>query len=1318
VPVEWENFEAVEERKSPVAWDEFEPVEDKPRGASGTWDNIVSDPEVPAAVSEMFGLPQGQRLQIPRDPLPSTGEFLDTAMAPTGIATAGKFYTEAMTTTPEQLRERMMAGQELRGLSEQAGLIMPPEAPMTGSSKSTPLKAPTIPEGVIFDTALKNELAKSAEELTTGENQAIMLATMGAGAIPKVGAYLQRAVSGYFGVTGAQSVIEAANQLRTATTPEDKAQALSNIFKGAAIAAPAGLHAISPVKPHIQRAVERGADMGLNKSAAAALKAAERQPIEVETKVEPVEETTNTIQEQSPDPSLLRQERPEVGLQEVREPQAEAISRESARPQGSAEASLPLADRVAAMTAEEVANYAKETRANKSSPTAEAYALGRETTTPEQLAALKQHEAAAKAEFDAAMEAENVEALSPLAAKKQFFTEAIEEAVGAAQFKGKDLKQFNERMAAGEVAKPITPAEEAAPRSAPQPLPEGQAAVEQPGVGAVRENVPAPEQGELAAMGAATSGSFPTPPHPIVQLFQNLAKPLAKARAAASQLWQSRNVRDAMAFTRDAGENEAALFGRQAANEVRNAVKREFPKELAKAEDALTAVIEAGGSAEQLAANRAKLEASTAGDAKWRQRAMRAHDFALYNLDALKPIAEQYRALTDAQVTAEQGAGVDTLKRDNYVMHAQDLEDPTLFNRGGGGEPSGFKKNRTHATFADSISAGVDPKTINAVDLLDTRLRNGQRLMNSRAWVEGLRTMTDPKTGAPIAENPVTVTRADGSTYQQAPDGYKIEGLGRQPVAIQNGYEGIFTALTDPSQFSKNMAGRAFLTANGAGKSINLLFDTFHLGRLAFWESLIKGLGVKTFEAPLPSYRKGATLLDFSEAEIRKMAASGEVPKEWLPELVKNKQRLDTLVENGYNVGRVSDALYQDLIHHIPVVGYFNKWLFEKFQRGAMTEVGLLEFERRKNARPEESDATIARAVAKDLNTRFGNLGRQGVFKSKTAQDLARTIFLAPQWNEGLIRSELGAVKQAGEAVRDVAQGKRIYSGVLLRSVGAMALGQFTANQLINYYTRGHPTWENPEEGWGAKLSAWIPDKIGNGPGFFLHPLGLAAETTHLLMQKYEKTGDFSKVLNQYARSRSSAAMRPVLTFLTREDELGRKIKPDNIWGKIVNSAIPAPIGGSAIVQGAKEAVTKEPSESFPGQFQKQMMASVGVKTEQAPGAQSRIRTLASEFNKAKGIEPKAEFYEGDYVPLLKALQIGNQADAKEAFEALKKTKTPVQLRTYGKSIASRPFTGSKAREVEFRRGLAPEQQKAYQEALEERRRIQQEFFRLLRETN
>lgn len=787
---------------------------------------------------------------------------------------------------------------------------------------------------------------------------------------------------------------------------------------------------------------------------------------------------------------------------------------------------------------------------------------------------------------------------------------------------------------------------------------------------------------------------------------------LEKVRQTATMLAKSHGVRATMAYTRDVVDNAASKFATEMRGEVEGPLRRSLGTSK-EATDALTFVIESQGDPSALAAMRTKITTSTKALPGWKKRALTAIDYAEKNYAKLNTVAQRYEEITTEQVNAENTAGIDTLKRKGYVMHAQDLEGAPvgwLSGGSGAGETTGFKKVRVYDTYADSIAAGVNPKSLNALDLLSARLNNGQRLINRRAWTADLKSMADARTGAPLAVDPLTVKRADGTSYQQAPDGYALQqaGIQGQQIAIANGYEGVYSALNDPSWFSKNAGTRMLTRGNALGKSFSLMLDTYHLGRLAFWESLIKGLGVKTFKAPFPSYRKGLTLLDMTPDEILRMEKAGEIPATWTKDLMESKRRIDMLVDQGYNVGRIADNLHQEIVHALPVIGNFNKWLFGQFQRGAMTEVGLLEFERLRRARPAMSDAQVARQVAKDLNTRFGNLGRQGVFKSRTAQDIARFLALAPQWNEGLIRSEVGALVQSGKFIGDLAQGKKIYSGVLMRSVGGMAVAQFVANQLINLYTRGKPTWENPEEGFGAKVSAWLPDKFGNGPGFFLHPMGLAAETTHLLMSGVEKTGNFWDGLNSYARSRASVAMRPVITFLTKEDFMGRPLRSRMGW-ETLTSALPVPIPAPAITSVFKG------KEDFPGQRQRTLMSSVGIRTERAPSGEQRIRRLARAFNESKGIEKQGEFYESPYQLLTGALGSGG---ANEALTELLKLKTKAEILAYYERRIDHPMTGKADREQQFLKTLNPEQRSQYNASRQRRRQDLQEIRKLLSHTH
>jgi hypothetical protein len=331
-------------------------------------------------------------------------------------------------------------------------------------------------------------------------------------------------------------------------------------------------------------------------------------------------------------------------------------------------------------------------------------------------------------------------------------------------------------------------------------------------------------------------------------------------------------------------------------------------------------------------------------------------------------------------------------------------------------------------------------------------------------------------------------------------------------------------------------------------------------------------------------------------------------------------------------------------------------------------------------------------------------------------QDTARFMFLAPQWNEGLIRTELGAMGQTGKALLDAATGKRLFAGVLARSVGGMMVAQFVANQMINYATRGTPTWENPEEGIGAKISAWIPDAWG-GPGFFLNPMSLAMETTHLLMKGYERTGDALQTAMDYFRSRSSVPMRPVWDAVTNKNMLGTYYAPGQKWKGMLEDSVPLPIAGATIYSAAKEAASGEPNQQFAGQYQKQLFSTFGVKLEQAPSDESRVFTMANHFKLENNIQDRMAGYSSPYSELNHALVIGNMTNAKNAMTKILETKSPKEVEKYYKhTYQSMRLLESNAQLKEFLNTLTDEQRDVYDRAKEHRKDTANAALDLLKE--
>ena len=193
--------------------------------------------------------------------------------------------------------------------------------------------------------------------------------------------------------------------------------------------------------------------------------------------------------------------------------------------------------------------------------------------------------------------------------------------------------------------------------------------------------------------------------------------------------------------------------------------------------------------------------------------------------------------------------------------------------------------------------------------------------------------------------------------------------------------------------------------------------------------------------------------------------------------------------------------------------------------------------------------------------------------------------------------------------------------------------------------------------------------------------------------------------------------MRPLAEFATQRTMLGTPIKPGDMWMQMMESAIPTPISADAAYHVAKQAITGQHSEIYAGEFQKQAMASVGIKTDQAQSPKQRIRKLASDFAASNGKPPDPAFYTGDYTPLTKAISLGNQTDARNAMAQLVKTKTRAAIFKHYRTFPNFPFTGVRRIEAKFVATLNPEQKQQYQKARDSRRRIASEALALLRST-
>lgn len=803
----------------------------------------------------------------------------------------------------------------------------------------------------------------------------------------------------------------------------------------------------------------------------------------------------------------------------------------------------------------------------------------------------------------------------------------------------------------------------------------------------------------------------------------------------------------------DAAGNLSDNFATGKSNEVRRDIIKTFPKvkDQKLATVANGQVIESQRSKEALAKMRAKVDSIQPGTKQWskitpemKAEYLAGNDFADKNWDALQPIADKQEAIQEDERLEETDpakGNMVVLKRPGYLLHDQDItmDNPRAGNptKGGSGNPTGFSKNRTHDTYADSMFNNVPYKTIDSTDLLQQRLSSGQRLMNRKAWFDGLSGYKDPFSHEPVAAPLVEQKRADGSTYMVPPSpDYTTMQTPQGPVAVHKNFASMVDALNSPSWFRKGGVRSAVLDANGVAKSIMLGVDTFHGGRVAATEA---GAAVANKARPLSgslravasegdaAFGKKAvntadmgrslTILNNSPETLAAIAKDRGFSPQETAQILSEKEDSRNLIKQGLNVGRAADAMNQSWLAKIPLVGgkvnAVNEGIFEKLQPSAMHTVANLELNRIRRLNPERppNDPRNFQEAAKQTNTVFGSLGRQGWLKSATAQDFARLLFLAPQWNEGLIKREVGTVTGAGKSLVGLAQGKGLHPNLNARTVGVILAGYFIANQAVNMMSRGQPTWKNREEGIDSKISAYVPDVIGKGPGFMMSPLSLGAELTHLGIQSEGRTGDLGKTLVQMLGSRESAVSRPLATFLANRDQggTGNPLAPGlaSRLKATASAATPLPIAAPAIYGAIKSAVTGQNQESQPGQFQRQIMSTVGLKPDSAPSPGEQISRLAREYRQANGTWTQGESTPSAYEPMHEALRAGNQKQAvKEIDNLVASGHTPTAIAEWLKTMPNHTLTGSHDQDEKFIATLTDDQKQLGAKADEENQKV------------
>jgi len=813
-----------------------------------------------------------------------------------------------------------------------------------------------------------------------------------------------------------------------------------------------------------------------------------------------------------------------------------------------------------------------------------------------------------------------------------------------------------------------------------------------------------------------TPSSTPTPPSGgglgitpfpgAAQLIKTVGQKLTTFRTKLANSWATRGNKSDIARKKDAADNQARIYGNAQGKFVRLEAQRIFGDRAAEALRAVIPAIESGF-------DRTKLAQFITQSTGKHLEARKAAEFADANWTGIQLLAEKVKALHDAQIADENANGIATTYRENYIKHAFDVDKlpgrgGEFFGSGGGiGTRSGFKAERKFETLYDAIEAGYGDavKSMDAAKLTESRLTAGQQLINDRQWVNAFRGVNDPTTGKPIIGPPVEY---DANQFPHAPPGYVVSTpLPGLFLSVHEGYQNIFDAVTGGSKVGEGELaglpiGKAVMSTAAGIKHGLLLFDTFHASRIMQKQFFLTGK---------VGYRKGLSILEYNTADLAEAVRQGEITQEMADYARANKPTANLLLKEGLNVGRIQEALRSDVIRNIPGIGTFNKWVFDKLTRGAMMQAGLIEFDRVSANNPSMTPQQVAAIVAKKINVTFGNIGRQGLLRSRTMQDASRLAALAPQWVESMARSEIGGVAELAKVPIDLAMGRGLQVGTLGKSMAGGLLAYFVGTQLLNLATRGKLTFQNEEE--GHKLDAWIPDITGKTPGYFLNPLSVVAELSHDAYRYAFKKDSAIEVATQIAKNKASPFARAAGTLWNGHDYTGAKIT--GTWNRIkaAGAALaPTPIPLSGFKSGPA------------GQTQRQLTASLGVKTEPAETKIRQIVNLHSNWM-ANSSDPKVkldyerrqkEEFVSDYKDLDNALRTGNDKAAIAALKQLQETKSAEEIK---RRMNPRRADGTRKTmfhetpkiERQFINSLNEKESGIYDQAVEERKKNWERFL-------
>lgn len=643
-----------------------------------------------------------------------------------------------------------------------------------------------------------------------------------------------------------------------------------------------------------------------------------------------------------------------------------------------------------------------------------------------------------------------------------------------------------------------------------------------------------------------------------------------------------------------------------------------------------------------------------------------------------------------------------------------------------------FRKARRFENAYQAIQHGpYILKSSDTADLVGHRVRQGAAAVNKGLWYQKITETKDPATNEPIAywtkqtgKGDPKIILPDGSTADKPMDYEAVSFDGdRAHLAVRKGFVNAVKAAAGESAVRNTPVVRdalrfgQFLKHNGI-----LIYDTFHPARLSQYGLSLTGM---------PSWQKGWSVLEFpkemlsgqfpgDKAEvIRKGLLQPETVK-WAMEPVEvnlgGGKKLTTtrwdiaqqaVKQSGINVGRLQDTLYNQTSHLLPGLKFMNRFIFDKMTRGLMMQAFVDNFEKYNARNPDIPFQRLMRDVAKDINFRFGAIGRQGLIKQPWLRDVSQLFFLAPQWVEGLAQSEIRTLGRLTGISRMTGRAGLPALGTLGSSMMKGLAAYFAFTQVLNLLNRGKFTFQNPEKDHLLDAYIHIPG-TDEKSDFWISPMSVFAELSHDIIRYWETKPKLWDAIDQVGRNKLGPWGRLGMVLARQKNERGEQITSTaGIVKEAAGQLAPYPITfqrpGQLLL--SKVGLAAPPQ---PGVTTRQLMASLGgIKTQAVDTPTRQISRMAERFLSDNNL--KAEPVEltptdqATYGKLRSAIRAGDGRGAERVYQGLLRTHTPEQIFHGMQLAARRPFTGSHAHEQQFISNLSDEQRDLYTAAERER---------------